>query len=162
VPPQALEQYRRAADREAETRAAVVAALAAADVERPALRQRVLGTVAATEPGEQRRKVAPAGRWQDVFLQARGFPRVAPLVRLPRTTVYAVETEPPTACLFLITDLGDFQGQTVEVEAFERHGATLEVESPLDGRIGLARVQWLPSGEVRWETRPVERIAGPF
>src|SRR5215212_1191572 len=40
VPPEALEQYRRAADREAETRAAVVAALAAADVERPALRQR--------------------------------------------------------------------------------------------------------------------------
>jgi hypothetical protein len=162
VPPEALDSYRRAADRESETRAAIASALAAVEADRPPLKQRVLGTPAADEPGEHSRRVAPSGRWQDVFLQVQGSPRIAPLVRLPRATVYAVETEPPTACLFLITDLGDFQGETVEVEAFERHGATIEVDPPLDGSIGLARVVWLPTGEVRWETRPVERIPGPF
>jgi hypothetical protein len=161
VPPQALDRYREAADREAETRAAIASALAAVEADRAPLKQRVLGPLP-EEPGEHARRVAPAGRWQDVFLSVHGSPRVAPLVRIPRATVYAVETVPPTACLFLITDLGDFQGETVEVESFERHGATLVVEAPLDGSIGLARVQWLPSGEVRWETRPVDRIPGPF
>jgi hypothetical protein len=161
VPSEALDRYREAADRESETRAAIASALAAVEANRPPLKQRVLGPPL-DEPGEHARRVAPAGRWQDVFLRERGVPRVAPLLRLPRATVYAVETEPPTACLFLITDLGDFQGETVEVEAFERHGATLEVEAPLDGTLGLVRVQWLPTGEVRWETRPVERIPGPF
>jgi hypothetical protein len=161
VPPQALDRYREAADRETETRAAIASALAAVEADRPPLKQRVLGPPP-EEPGEHARRVAPAGRWQEVFLRSRGSPRIAPLVRLPRATVYAVETEPPTACLFLITALGDFQGETVEATTFERHGATLEVEAPLDGTIGLSRVQWLPSGEVRWETRPVERIAGPF
>jgi hypothetical protein len=161
APHDALQRYRAAADREAETRAAIASALAAVDGERPPLR-RLVADAPSSPPGAHSRRVAPKGQWRDVFLRARGSPRTAPLVRLPRATVYAVETDPPTACLFLITDLGDFQGQTVEVEEFERAGATLEIEPPLDGSIGLVRVQWLPGGEVRWETRPVERVPGPF
>ena len=160
--PAALDRYREAADREAATRAAVAAAIAAVDEERPRIRQRRLKDVPPVAPGEHARRTAPPGRWHDVFLRERGHPRVAPLVRLPRATVYAVETEPPSACLFLITDLCDFQCETASLEAFEREGLTLEVEGPLDRSIGLVRVQWFPTGEVRWETRAVERTPGPF
>jgi hypothetical protein len=163
VPPQALDRYREAAEREEETRTAIAAALAAVEIDRPPLKQRLLEPPPAeTDAGSMSRRVAPKGRWQDVFLQARHDPKVAPLVRLPRATIYAVETRPPTACLFLITDLGDFQAETAPVEVFEDRGVTLEVEPPLDGSIGLARVRWLPSGEVSWETRPVDRLPSQF
>lgn len=158
-PANALERYRAAADLEAETRSAVAAALSAIGADRPPLPRRLLGA-AEPEPEETSRKVAPAGRWEEVFSAASGSPRVAPLLRLPRATVYAVETRPPSACLFLLSDEGDFQGATASVAEFERRGVVLQVESPLDGSIGLVRVEWSPSGEVRWETRPVEPALG--
>ena len=112
--------------------------------------------------GSRALRTVVTGRARDVFAGSRGFPRVAPLVRLPRATVFAVETSPPSACLFLITDLCDFQGHMVPIEVFDREGITLRVEPPLAGSLGLERVEWLPSGEVRWTERPVERPLGYF
>lgn len=160
-PPDALDRYRAAADLEAETRSAVAAALAAIGADRPPLPRRLLAGLQ-PERADSSRTVAPAGRWQEVFRGAHGSPRIAPLVRLPRATVYAVETRPPTACLFLLSDEGDFQGATAPVDEFERRGVVLQVDPPLDGSIGLVRVSWSPSGEVAWETRPVESPTAAF
>ena len=152
VPAFALERFRAASEHEIAMRSAILSALVAVGPSRPQTPapRRVVERFGG--PGEHERRTVATGRAEDVFLRARGWPRVAPLIAVPRATLYAVQSDAGHACVVLITDTGTFQGNRVPLAEFQQAGIELEVEPDTAWEIDLVRARWLPTGEVHWST----------
>ena len=155
-------RYREATERELASRSAIAAALLHASP-RAAVAPPPSRYLAAPADPAPTRGARMVGLPEHVFGRASGPQRIAPLLRIPRATLYAVDSVLGWVCVVLVADEDsrEFRGETVDAASFGRDGIVLEVDRRLALQVGLERAEWLPTGEVRWWSPDDMRFAGP-